>query len=105
MHDVPLHDQIKRFDCAISGYLPAPCELVGEGPEDDRALDQVAQFPHITGPVIAGEFQKGLLVQLQRGQPQRCRKLLNKQRRQFDNVFRTLTKRGHIDPDNIDAVV
>ena len=77
----------------------------GQAAEDHRAFDQIAQFAHISGPVVTAQFQQSLRIQTQRGHAERGRKLLHEHRRQFDDILRPVLERRHRDLDHIHAVI
>ena len=70
---------------------------------DHRALDQIAQFPDVAGPVIG----KQLLLKL-RGEAQAPLifpvKLLEKKGGQGENVLTAVPKRGNMDGEHVEAV-
>ncbi len=51
--DMPALDLLQRSACRFHRPGRAATDIIREAPEDQRALDEIAKFPHISGPGIA----------------------------------------------------
>src|SRR6056297_1559138 len=104
-HYVSLFDQLQRLDGLCPGDTSRSREFLGKLTEDHRAFDQVAQFAHISGPVVAAELEQNLLVQFLRRHAKRAGKFTHEQGGQFNDILGALLEAGHLDIDDIDPVV